>query len=131
MMTTPTLSGLHHVTFPVTDIDVATTWFETVFEAGRLAELDQHDEHGVRSAVVLRLPGVEQMIALRRTEDAPGATQVALGVADRTELDRWAAHFDGHRAARSDVIVGPAGLVMTCPIPTGPTLLLYAEGREK
>jgi hypothetical protein len=54
-MTSPTLSGLHHVTLSLTDLDGATTWFETVFGARRLAELDHHDEHGSRFAVVLRL----------------------------------------------------------------------------
>ena len=129
-MTRPTLSGLHHVTFPVTDLDGATTWFETAFEAQRLPELDQHDEHGSRVAVVLRMPDVAPLVALRHTEGVPAATQVVqvgLGVADRAELTRWAAYFDGRGVAHSDIIVGPAGHVMTCTMPNGPALLLYAE----
>lgn len=125
-MTPPTLSGLHHVAFPVTDLDGATTWFETVFGARRLAELDHHDEHGSRYAVVLRLPGVAPLILLRHAEDAPEVSQAALGVTDRAEIARWAAHFDGHGVAHSDVVPARAGHVMTCIMPGGPTLLLYA-----
>ena len=125
-MTRPTLSGLHHVTFPVTDLDAATSWFETVFGARRLSELDHHDEHGSRFAVVLRLPGVAPLVQLRHTEDLPEVNQVALGVAEREELVRWAAHFDGHGVEHSDVTAARAGHVLTCALPGGPTLLLYA-----
>ncbi len=125
-MTPPTLSGLHHVTFPVTDLDGATTWFETVFGARRLAELDHYDEHGFRFAVVLRLQGVAPLVLLRLTEDVPGVSQVALGVADPAELAQWAAHFDEHGVAHSDALPARAGHVMTCTTPGGPTLLLYA-----
>ncbi len=126
-MTPPTLSGLHHVTFPVADLDDATTWFGTVFGARRLAGLDHHDEHGSRFAVVLSLPGVAPLVALRHTEDVPEeVVQWALGVADRAELARWAAHFDGHGVAHSEVLTAQAGHVMTCTTPGGATLLLYA-----
>lgn len=125
-MTPPTLSGLHHVTFPVADLDDATTWFETVFGARRLAELDHHDEQGSRYAVVLSLPGVAPQVLLHRTEDVPEVSQVGLGVADRAELAQWGAHFDGHGVTHSDVLLGRAGPVMTCTMPGGPTLVLFA-----
>jgi catechol 2,3-dioxygenase-like lactoylglutathione lyase family enzyme len=128
MMTPPTLSGLHHVTLPVTDLDGAMTWLETVFGARRLAELDHHDEHGFRFAVVLRLAGVAPLVALRHTQDVTEeVSQWALGVADRAELARWAAHFDGHGVAHSDVMPARAGHVMTCTTPGGLALLLYAD----
>jgi hypothetical protein len=125
-MTTPTLSGVHSVTFPVTDLDGAMTWFETVFEARHLPELDHHDENGDRLAVVLRLPGIAPIAQLRHTEGAPGISQVALGVTDPAELERWAVHFDGHGVPHSGVLTARAGHVMTCTMPGGPTLLLYA-----
>ena len=127
-MTTPTLSGLHHVTFPAADLDGATTWFETVFGARRLAELDHHNEDGFRDAVVLRVPGVVPLVLLRHTEDVPKMSEAAvLGVADRAELARWAAHFDGHGVAHSDIMVGRAGHVMTFTMPGGPALLLFVD----
>ena len=130
-MTPPALSGLHHVTFPVTDLDGALAWFETVFGAQRLAELDHRDEHGLRFAVVLRLAGVAPLVALRHTKDVTEEVSLwALGVADRAELARWAAHFDGHGVARSDVMRGQAGHVMTCTTPGGPALLLYADAAD-
>lgn len=126
-MTQPTLSGLHHVTFPVDDLDSATAWFETVFGARHLAELDHSDESGFRFGVVLSLPGVVPLVALRHTEAVPELCQWALGVADRSELDQWAAQFDGHGVAHSDVMTAQAGHVMTCTMSGGPTLVLYAD----
>lgn len=126
-MTTPTLAGLHHVMFPVTDLDVATTWFGSVFGARRLAELDHRDEHGTLIAVVLRLPGLIPMVLLRRNDNVPKLSESALGVADRAELARWATHFDEQGVAHSEVMAGRVGDVLTCSMPGGPDLLLFAD----
>lgn len=126
-MTSPTLTGLHHVTFPVTDLDSAITWFETVFWAHRLAGNDHHDEHGVRFAVVLSLPGVAAPVLLHRTADIPEVSHAGLSVAGQPELARWGAHFDQHGVTHSDVMLGRGGPVMTCAIPGGSTLVLFAD----
>jgi hypothetical protein len=39
-MSPPTLSGLHHVTVPVEDLDAGVAWFEQIFRAERLPWLD-------------------------------------------------------------------------------------------
>lgn len=126
-MTSPTLTGLHHVTFAVTDLDKAVTWFETAFGARRLAANDHHDEDGVRFAVVLSLPGVASPVLLHRSADIPEVSHVGLGVAGRAELARWAAHFDQHGVTHSEVMLGRGGHVMTCAIPGGSTLVLFAD----
>lgn len=126
-MTPPTLSGLHHVTFPVTDLDSAITWFETVFGAQRLAGNDHHDEHGVRFAVVMSLPGVTVPVLLHRTAEVPEVSHVGLSVAGRPELARWAAHFDQHDVMHSEVLFGRGGDLMTCAVPGGSTLVLFAS----
>jgi hypothetical protein len=83
---------------------------------------------GFRFAVVLRPAGIAPLVALRHTKDVTEeVSQWALGVADRAELTRWAAHFDGHGVVHSDVMPARAGHVMTCLTPGGPALLLYAD----
>lgn len=109
-MTPPTLSGLHRVTFPVTDLDGTMTWFETVFGPRRLAELDHHDEHGFRFAVVLRLAGVAPLVALRHTQDVTEeVSQWARGVAGRAEL------AGGRRTSAGTALRTPT----SCPLATG------------
>jgi catechol 2,3-dioxygenase-like lactoylglutathione lyase family enzyme len=126
-MTTPTLTGLHHVTLAVTDLDQAITWFETVFGARRRAADDHYGEDGVRFAAVLSLPGVAVPVLLQRAADVPPVSHVGLGVAGRPELARWAAHFDQHGVTHSDVLLGRGGHVMTCATPGGSTLVLFAD----
>jgi hypothetical protein len=113
--------------FPVTDLDVATTWFETVFEARRIAELDHHDEAGKLIAVVLRVPGLVPMVLLRRNNNVPALSESALGVADRAELDRWVGHFDARGVKHSEVMAGRVGDVLTCAMPGGPDLMLFVD----
>jgi len=125
-MTTPKLSGLHHVTFPVPNLDTATSWFEAIFGAKYLPELDHYDEHGVHFGVVLQLPGIQPFILLRRADELPDLSEVVLSVADKAELKRWATHFDGHGIAHSEVRLGRAGYVMTCTMADGPALALCA-----
>ena len=126
-MTTPTLSGLHHVMFPVTDLDAAATWFESVFAAHRLDELDHLDEHGTLIAVVLRVPGLVPMVLLRHNENVPKMSESALGVADRAELVRWATHLDERGVAHSEIMAGRVGDVLTCAMPGGPDLMIFAD----
>jgi catechol 2,3-dioxygenase-like lactoylglutathione lyase family enzyme len=126
-MTTPALSGLHHVMFPVTELDVATTWFESVFGARRIAELDHHDEHGTLIAVVLRVPGLAPMVLLRRNDTVPALSESALGVANSAELARWATHFDEQGVKHSEVMTGRVGDVLTCTMPGGPDLMLFTD----
>lgn len=125
-MTTPTLSGLHHVSLPVADLDGAAKWLENVFGAEYLPDLDHLDGEGSRFAVVVRVPGVPAMVLLRLSDEIPEVALLALGVADRAELDRWAAHFDAQGVEHSEAIVGRAGHVMTCTMPGAPALVLYA-----
>ena len=125
-MTPPTLTGLHHVTISVSDLDPAITWFETVFGARRVAGNDHYDEHGVRFAAVVTLPGAEAPVLLHQAADIPAVSPVGLSVPGRPGLDRWAAHFDQHGVTRSEVLLGRGGQVMTCAIPGGPTLVLFA-----
>ena len=129
-MTTPTptpkLSGLHHVSLPVADLDAAAKWFEDVFGAEYLPELDHADGDGSRFAVVVRVPGVPAMVLLRVGDEIPEVAPLALGVPDRAELDRWAAHFAARDIEHSDVRAGRAGHVLTCTMPGGPALVLYA-----
>lgn len=125
-MTQPRLSGLHHVSLPVQDLNDAIAWFQSAFGAAHLAELDHLDRSGDRFGAVVRIPGVAPVILLRHSVDIPAVSDLAFEVADRAELERWLAHFDDLGVAHSDVLVG-RGTVMTTPVPGGPALVLYAN----
>lgn len=130
-MTTPTLSGVHHVTFLVPDLGAAIHWYETVLGARHLARLDHHDESGDRFAVLFLLPGVDTPVQVRRERSVTTATSgtdaVTFSVTDRAELDRWTAHFDAHGVEHSPVTAARTGFSMTFTVPGGGSVRLYTE----
>jgi catechol 2,3-dioxygenase-like lactoylglutathione lyase family enzyme len=130
-VTTPTLSGVHHVKFAVSDLDAAVSWYERVLRAERQPRLDHHDDAGDRFAVMLALPGAEVLVQLRHTAGleaaSTGEDAVIFGVADRAELQRWVEHLDAEGIEHSAVSTAMAGFSMTLTTPDGGALRLYTD----
>ncbi|MDX6393596.1 MAG: hypothetical protein QOJ73_4659, partial [Streptosporangiaceae bacterium] len=57
-METPEVAGLHHIQFPVSDLDASIAWFERVLGARHHPAFDHHDADEVRYAVILEVPGL-------------------------------------------------------------------------
>lgn len=68
----PCLSGLHHVTLPVSDLDASAAWYGAVLGAVRVPALDHHDPGGGRFSVVLTVPGLHVPLQLRLAPEAAG-----------------------------------------------------------
>lgn len=128
-MSTPTLSGLHHVTFPVKDLAVAIAWYVRVFAAEHLPALDHHDAAGHWFAAVLAVPGLNVPVQLRYANDIVGNSHppITFAVPDRTELDRWVEHLDACEVPHSPVTTGMAGDSVQFASPYGAPLRLYAD----
>jgi len=127
-MTQPTLTGLHHVTLPVADIQTSIDWYEAVLRAERVARLDTHDATGQRIGVVLRLPGLTVPVKLALAPESAAVRSydpVTLSVADVAELRRWAAHFDACGAQHTPITAAHVGSSVTFADPDGTPLRLY------
>ena len=94
------LKGIHHISLTVTDIEAAEAWYGQVFGLNRLM-VEQHPD-GAGHAVVLGPPDWSFCIGLhthpaneRETfaETRTGLDHVSFTVADRSELEAWAARF--------------------------------------
>ena len=57
---TQNLAGIHHLKFPVSDIDASIDWYTSVLSASRIAELDHFSASGRRYAVEMNVPGMSQ-----------------------------------------------------------------------
>ena len=108
----PAVTGFHHVSAIVTDVESSATWYQRVLGLQRLPmTFPHHDaDSGVRTgpgsrgapekAALLLDPATGVMIELHTPadgDDGPvrGALDhLAFGVADRATLDRWAAWLD-------------------------------------
>ncbi|MFD0021680.1 VOC family protein [Streptomyces sp. NPDC058382] len=97
-MSPPALSGLHHVTLPVSDLKAGAAWYATVLTGERMPALDHHDSAGGHVSAVLTVPGPGVPVQLRLAPDATatagGYAALTLAVRDRSVLDQWAAHLD-------------------------------------
>jgi catechol 2,3-dioxygenase-like lactoylglutathione lyase family enzyme len=124
-------TGVHHLKFPVTDLERSAAWFEGVLGATRERRFDHHDGAGELFAVILLLPGIDVPVELRRAPDTAravaGFDPVTFGVADRAALDAWVAHLDAAGVAHSPVISGFIGELVELTTPDGMALRLYTD----
>lgn len=112
----PSLSGIHHFSATVTDIEASVTWYQRLFGMTRIPVTFPHyacEETGY--AVLLLDPASGVAIGLHTNRDNTGETfdecrtgldHVSFGVASRDELDAWVARLDelgiGHTGVRDE-----------------------------
>jgi catechol 2,3-dioxygenase-like lactoylglutathione lyase family enzyme len=120
---TPTLSGLHHLKLPVTDLDASLDWYQRVFGAQHLPQFDHIDDDGARYAVIIAIPGLSTPLELRWAPDGAatmrGCDPINLAVESVATLDAWARHLESAGAEHSSVIEGGAGHLLVIADPDG------------
>ncbi len=125
------LSGMHHVTFPVSDLTASTAWFEMALGAARLVRFDHHDENGTLFAVIVDVPGLGTVLELRLdpilAERFAGSTPVTFGVADDDALQRWVAHLDACGIEHSPITPRRIGASADFCSPDGLILRFYTN----
>ena len=128
-MTGLSYAGVHHVKFPVTDLDASLRWYETVLKAKREPRFDHLDVDGKRFAVITFWPGLDVPCELRLVPKAAkavaGYDPVAFGVADEQTLLGWIEHFDAVGAEHTDVISSFVGKMVEVTSPDGLAIRLY------
>jgi len=127
--TAPRIEGLHHIQFPVSDLDASTAWFERVLGARYQPQFDHFDEQQRRFAVMLEVPGLEFPLQLRLAEDLAqaivGYEPVTFGAVDRDHLDVWAGHLDLCGVEHSGIKTARIGETIDFNSPDGARLRLY------
>jgi len=128
-MSGPSIVGVHHVKFPVTDLDASLQWYETVLKAKREPRFDHPGKDGKRVAVITFWPGLDVPCELRLAPKAAKAVDgydpVTFGVADEQALQEWVEHFDAVGAQHSGIIEGFAGKLVEVTSPDGLAIRLY------
>ena len=109
----PPMTGIHHFSPTVSDVEASAQWYERVFGMGRIPVPFPHhlDEKG-GYAVLLMDPRSGVAIGLHHHEANPGAgyderntglDHIAFSVAERADLDAWTAWLDELGVAHSGV----------------------------
>lgn len=125
----PAISGVHHVTFVVSDLQAGLAWFERTLGARHRARFDHHDASGALFGVIVELEGFPGMVELRvAAEDYPvpdGYDPVTFEVADDAALDAWLAHLDAVGADHSPIKQRRTGRSLEVLTPDGVLIRLF------
>jgi glyoxylase I family protein len=112
--TGPAVTGVHHFSPTVSDVEASAEWYERVFGMSRVPVTFPH--HGAEKdgyAVLLMDPGSGMAIGLHHHNANPGQDfhesrtgldHISFGVAERADLDVWASWLDGLGIKHSGVI---------------------------
>ena len=110
----PAVTGFHHFSPTVSDVEASAQWYERVFGMSRVPVKFPH--YGAEDggfAVILADPRSGVMIGLHHHEANPGQPfhesqtgldHISFGVADRPSLDAWADWLDDLGIEHSGVI---------------------------
>jgi|SRR5580692_2791950 glyoxylase I family protein len=112
--TGPAVTGIHHFSPTVSDVEASAQWYERVFGMSRVPVTFPHygDEEG-GYAVLLMEPRSGVAIGLHHhnansrqafDESQTGLDHISFGVAQRSDLDSWAAWLEELGIAHSGVI---------------------------
>lgn len=112
-MSAPAVTGIHHFSPTVSDVEASAAWYERVFGMTRVPVPFKHweDEDG-GYAVLLMDPRSGIAIGLHHHVANPGETyhesrtgldHIAFQVADRADLDTWVTWLDEIGVAHSGV----------------------------
>jgi catechol 2,3-dioxygenase-like lactoylglutathione lyase family enzyme len=121
-MTEPTaaITGIHHFSPTVCDVEASAAWYEQVFGTIRIPiTFPHHEVEETGYAVLLLEPNSGLLIGLHHNEanegepfheSRTGLDHIGFQVANREDLDAWAAKLDGLGIAHTGVrdIEGPA-----------------------
>lgn len=128
------ISGIHHVSLTVTDIEASVPWYIEVLGLTKLME-EKHYGGAPGYGVVLGLPDWSFCIGLHVhpanesetfAETRTGLDHVGLLVANRSALDEWKARFTELGVAHSPITDEDYGSVLVFRDPDGIQLELMA-----
>lgn len=126
---TPTITGIHHATFVVSDLSAGIEWFERVLGARHIPRFDHHDEGGTLYGVIVELDGFPGMLEIRvATDEYPvpvGYDPLTFEVADDSTLDAWLAHLDSVGARHSPIKQRRTGRSIEITSPDGVLIRLF------
>ena len=112
-MSDATITGIHHISITVADVEASATWYSQVFSMTRLPiTFPHHDREDTGYAVLLLDPASGLVLGLHHNSDNDGVAfdesktgldHFGFAVADRAALDRWVAKLDELGVAHSGV----------------------------
>ena len=127
------LTGFHHLSLTVRDLDTSAPWYEAVFDLDLVMD-EPGDE---RRATVYRLRHTDVMLGLTEHRsndgsafrpDRTGLDHAAFSVPTRDDLDVWVERLDALGVEHSGRIDIAIGAILNFADPDGVQLSIFYEG---
>jgi catechol 2,3-dioxygenase-like lactoylglutathione lyase family enzyme len=133
-MSPPDLLGIHHLKFPVADLERSSDFYSRVFGARRLGHLDHYDADKRLYAIILDVPHLGTPLELRlnatQATHQKGFDPVTLKVEGRADLHKWIEHLQHERVPHSPVLTAYVGWLVAFEDPDGRRIRLYTNERH-
>ncbi|OAJ56548.1 hypothetical protein A6V36_33840 [Paraburkholderia ginsengiterrae] len=128
-MSLPSIAGIHHLKFNVSNLDRSLDFYATALGARRLPELDHRHPDGELFAYILEIENLGTYLELRaspeRAAREAGLDPVTFSVRTHSDLLAWHDHLEAKGIHHSPVFTGVLGWVMAAEDPDGRHLRFY------
>lgn len=132
----PPVSGLHHLSLTVSDLDRSVPWYCDVMGFRQLGE-DHHVEEG-RTVVLTQRTGFVLLLQEHKAHEGstfsefrPGLDHLAFRVPDRRALEQWRDRLEGHRVEVQPVLEEEYGTVLIFRDPDRIQLELFVDPADR
>jgi catechol 2,3-dioxygenase-like lactoylglutathione lyase family enzyme len=133
-MSLPDILGIHHLKFPVSDLERSCEFYSRVLGARRLEHLDHYDANKQLYAIILEVPNLGTHLELRlnapQAMHGKGFDPVTLKVEGRADLHKWIDHLQVERVAHSPLLTAYVGWLVAFEDPDGRRIRLYTNERH-
>jgi catechol 2,3-dioxygenase-like lactoylglutathione lyase family enzyme len=127
----PPFQGIHHLKFPVADLDRSLRFYERALGARRIPEFDHVDPQGRLFAYILMVPNLGAPLELRLSavlaERHRCFDPLTMTVDSRADLVAWIHYFDSVKVPHSPVLAGGVGWLIVFEDPDGRRLRFYTR----
>jgi catechol 2,3-dioxygenase-like lactoylglutathione lyase family enzyme len=127
----PPLEGIHHLKLVVSDLDRSLAFYERVFGAVPIPEIELRDRANEINGHLLDVPGFGTRLEIRQ-HFAQALQQrafdpISLAVADRAALKDWSAYLDQLGVQHSPILPGIFAWVLVMDDPDENRIRIYTR----
>lgn len=124
------IKGIHHLKFPVTDMERSLIFYEKALGAKRIVELDHKKPDGTLFAMILQVPGFgDTMLELKfhpgQAKKSAGFDPITIAVYDGHALEAYIRYLDTVNIPHSPVITALFGWLVVIEDPDGRRVRFY------
>jgi catechol 2,3-dioxygenase-like lactoylglutathione lyase family enzyme len=128
-MNRPSIAGIHHLKFNVSDLDRSLAFYSMALGAKRLSEFDHRLPSGELFAYILEVDHLGTYLELRASPEKAareaGLDPVTFAVKTHDDLLAWHDYFEASGVRHSPVFTGVTGWLLAAEDPDGRHLRFY------